>query len=152
VKLHPCNCYYLHLIKPNSARIRSLSWQICVLPSTGFELTPLIHCSINRLALNPAPYATRAHLIKNCWDRLLSNYNIKYICTNYTRLYTCLMSIPIFVLRDKLTLRSLKLLCICCCINFCLTDIYIYVWKLNQTVLELDLWADKFVFFPNLMI
>jgi hypothetical protein len=26
--------------------------------------------------------------------------------------------------------------------------IYIYVWKLNQTVLELDIWADKFVFFP----
>ena len=29
-----------------------------------------------------------------------------------------------------------------CCIH-----IYIYVWKLNQTVLELDLWADKFLFF-----
>ena len=26
--------------------------------------------------------------------------------------------------------------------------IYIYVWKLNQTVLELDVWADKFLFFP----
>jgi hypothetical protein len=42
---------------------------------------------------------------------LLSNYNIKYICTTvtiYTRL--CLMSIPKFALRDKVTLRSLKLL------------------------------------------
>jgi hypothetical protein len=48
-------------------------------------------------------------IIKNCWDRLLSNYNIKYICTIYTRLYTCLMSIPIFALRDKVTLRSLQL-------------------------------------------
>ena len=48
-------------------------------------------------------------IIKNCWDRLLSNYNIKYICTIYTRLYTCLMSIPIFALRDRVTLRSLKL-------------------------------------------
>ena len=43
--------------KPNSVRIRSLSCQIFVLPSTGFELTPLIHCSTNRLylALCPAP-------------------------------------------------------------------------------------------------
>ena len=28
-------------------------------------------------------------------------------------------------------------------------NIYIYVWKLNQTVLELDLWTDKFLFFPR---
>jgi hypothetical protein len=27
--------------------------------------------------------------------------------------------------------------------------IYIYVWKLNQTVLELDFWAVKFLFFPQ---
>jgi hypothetical protein len=46
---------YIRLkIKPNSVRIRSLSCQICVLPSTGFELTPLMHCSTNRLALCPA--------------------------------------------------------------------------------------------------
>jgi hypothetical protein len=31
--------------KPNSVRIRFLICQIFVLPSTGFELTPLIHCS-----------------------------------------------------------------------------------------------------------
>jgi hypothetical protein len=43
------------------------------------------------------------------WVRLLSNYNIKYICTIYTRLDTCLMSIPWFSLRDKVTLRVLKL-------------------------------------------
>jgi hypothetical protein len=41
--------------------------------------------------------------------RLLSNYNIKYICTIYTRLYKCLMYISRFSLRDKVTLRSLKL-------------------------------------------
>jgi hypothetical protein len=29
--------------------------QIFVLPSTGFEPTPLIHCSTIRLALRPAP-------------------------------------------------------------------------------------------------
>jgi hypothetical protein len=47
---------YIRLkIKPNSVRIRFLSCQIFVLPSTGFELTPLIHCSTNRLALCPAP-------------------------------------------------------------------------------------------------
>jgi hypothetical protein len=40
---------------------------------------------------------------------LLSNYNIKYICTIYTRLYTCLTSIPRFALREKVTLRLLKL-------------------------------------------
>ena len=27
--------------------------------------------------------------------------------------------------------------------------LYIYVWKLNQIVLELDLWAVKFVYFPR---
>ena len=47
---------YIRLkIKPNSVRIRFLSCQICFLPSTGFELTPLIHYSANRLALCPAP-------------------------------------------------------------------------------------------------
>ena len=47
--------------------------------------------------------------IKNCWVRLLSNYNIKYICTIYTRLDTCVMSISKFSLRDNVTLRLLKL-------------------------------------------
>ena len=47
---------YIRLkIKPNSVRIRSLSCQIFVLPSTGFELTPLMHCRTNRSALCPAP-------------------------------------------------------------------------------------------------
>jgi len=40
---------------------------------------------------------------------LLSNYNIKYTCTIYTRLDTFLMSISRFFLRDKVTLRLLKL-------------------------------------------
>jgi hypothetical protein len=48
--------------------------------------------------------------IKNCWVRLLSNYNIKYICTIYTHLYTCLTCISRFALREKVTLRLLKLL------------------------------------------
>ena len=41
---------------------------------------------------------------------MLSNYNIKYISTIYTRLYTCLTSIPRFALQEKVTLRLLKLL------------------------------------------
>ena len=36
--------------------------------------------------------------------------NIKYICNIYTRLYTCLTSILRFALREKVTLRLLKLL------------------------------------------
>ena len=32
-----------------------------VLPSTGFEPTPLIHCSAIRLALRPAPQTTQPH-------------------------------------------------------------------------------------------
>jgi hypothetical protein len=43
---------YIRLkIKPNSIRIRFLSCQIFFLPSTGFELTPLIHCSNHLLSL-----------------------------------------------------------------------------------------------------
>ena len=41
---------------------------------------------------------------------MLSNYNIKYICTIYTRLCTWLTSIPRFTLREKVTLGLLKLL------------------------------------------
>ena len=41
---------------------------------------------------------------------MLSNYNIKYICTIYTRLCTCLTSIPRLTLREKVTLGLLKLL------------------------------------------
>jgi hypothetical protein len=41
---------------------------------------------------------------------LLSNYNIKYACTIYTLLDTCFMSISGCSLRDKVTLRLLKLL------------------------------------------
>ena len=46
-------------INPNSVRIRFQSCQICVLPLTGFEPTPLIHCSTIRVALRPAPQTTR---------------------------------------------------------------------------------------------
>ena len=38
----------------------------------------------------------------------MSNYNIKYICTIYTRLYTCLTPIPRFALRDKVTTTTIE--------------------------------------------
>ena len=60
--------YYIYIylkIKPNSVKIRFLSCKILVHPSTGFELTPLIHCSTIRLALRPAPYTTRPHPLPN---------------------------------------------------------------------------------------
>ena len=58
--MHPSWCIYIYIyirlkIKPNSVRIRFYSCQIFVLPSTGFEPTPLLHCSTIRLALRPAP-------------------------------------------------------------------------------------------------
>jgi hypothetical protein len=50
VSLHNLLDFYIYIrlkIKPNSVRIRFLSCQICVLHSTGFELTPmLIYLSI----------------------------------------------------------------------------------------------------------
>ena len=48
------------------------------------------------------------NILKNCCVRLLSNYNIKYACTIYTRLDTYFMSISGCSLRDKVTLRLLK--------------------------------------------
>ena len=60
-----CKIYiyiYIRLkIKPNSVRIRFQSCQIFVRPSTGFEPTPLIHCSTIRLTLRPASQTTRPH-------------------------------------------------------------------------------------------
>jgi hypothetical protein len=49
------------------------------------------------------------NILRNCCARLLSNYKIKYACTIYIRLDTCLMSISVSSLRDKVTLRRLKL-------------------------------------------
>jgi hypothetical protein len=48
------------------------------------------------------------NILYNCWVRLLSNYNIKYTCTIYTRLDICIMSISRFTLWDKVTLQLLK--------------------------------------------
>jgi hypothetical protein len=165
LKFHFYGADVVEWFKPNSVRIIFLSCQIYILLLTGFELTPLIHCSTNRFALLPAPYTTRPHplhkngtsivevflvsqvtlissgtdivwgchllicsynilyflwlynelfiilynILRNCCARLLSNYNIKYACTIYIRLDTCFMSISVSSLRDKVTLRLLKL-------------------------------------------
>ena len=49
------------------------------------------------------------HLSMIHWKILRMNVLYKYICTIYTCLETCLMSISRFSLRDKVTLRLLKL-------------------------------------------
>jgi hypothetical protein len=64
----------------------------------------LLRCSYNILY-----FLWLYNILKYCCARLLSNYNIKYACTIYTRLDTCFMSISSFSLRDKVTLWLLKL-------------------------------------------
>jgi hypothetical protein len=72
----------------------------------------LLRCSYNILYflwLYNEFFIILYNILKNCWVSLLSNYNIKYTCTIYTCLDTCLVSISRFFLRDKVTLRLLKL-------------------------------------------
>ena len=45
-------------------KILIISRQLKKIPSTGFELTPLIHCSTILLALRPAPWTTLPRLNK----------------------------------------------------------------------------------------
>jgi hypothetical protein len=72
----------------------------------------LLRCSYNILYflwLYNELFIIIYNIIKKCWVRLLSNYNIKYACTIYTRLDTCFMYISRCSLRDKVTLWLLKL-------------------------------------------
>jgi hypothetical protein len=72
----------------------------------------LLRCSYNILYflwLYNEYFIILYNIIKKCWVRLLSNYNIRYVCTIYTRLNACLMSISRFSSIDKVTLRLLKL-------------------------------------------
>ena len=72
----------------------------------------LLSCSYNILYflwLYNELFIILYNILKKCWVRLLSNYNIKYTCTIYRRLDTCIMYISRFSLWDKLTLRLLKL-------------------------------------------
>ena len=57
LKIKPYIYIYIYIrlkIKPISVRIRLLSCQMFVLPSTGFEFTPLIHCSTSSIS---GPYS-----------------------------------------------------------------------------------------------
>jgi hypothetical protein len=72
----------------------------------------LLRCSYNMLYflwLYNEFFIILSNIIRKCCVRLLSNYNIIYTCTIYTRLYTYRMSISRFSLRDKVTLRQLKI-------------------------------------------
>ena len=72
----------------------------------------LLRCSYNILYflwLYNEFFIILYNILKKCCVRLLSNYNIKYIWTIYTRWDTCLMYISRFSLREKVTLRILKL-------------------------------------------
>ena len=54
--LNPHHCYYTsENLNQTVLELDFQSCQIFVLPSTGFEPTPLLHCSTIRLALRPAP-------------------------------------------------------------------------------------------------
>jgi hypothetical protein len=92
--------------------IRILEFCFTTLKFWTFLLRHWHNFSLNAMSCETSEWILHYPIqyIKNCWVRLLSNYNIKYICTIYTRLYTCLMSISRFALRDKVTLRLLKLL------------------------------------------
>jgi hypothetical protein len=69
------NIYRCLKIELNSVGIRFLSWHLFCSPSTVFELTPLIDCSTNCLALYPVPKTTLAHVI----DWLVFNTNFSSI-------------------------------------------------------------------------
>jgi hypothetical protein len=66
-------------------------------------------CHLLRCSYNILYFLWLYNILKHCCARLLSNYNIKYACTIYTRLDTCFMSISNFSLREKVTLWQLKL-------------------------------------------
>ena len=72
----------------------------------------LLRCSYNILYilwLYNELFIILYNILKNCCVRLLSNYNIKYAWTIYTRLDTCFLYISRCSLRDKVALWLLKL-------------------------------------------
>ena len=54
--------------------VRYFKDNIFGLPSTGYDLTPLMHCSTNRLAFCPVPYTVIVYTFKfqNVNNKLLS--------------------------------------------------------------------------------
>jgi hypothetical protein len=75
----------------------------------GYHLLKCSYTMLYFLWLDNEFFIILYNIIQTYWVRLLSNYNIKYTCTIYKCLYTWLMSISRFSLRDKVTLRLLKI-------------------------------------------
>ena len=72
----------------------------------------LLRCSYNILYflwLYNELFIILYNILKNCCVRLLSNYNITYAWTIYTRLDTCFLYISRCSFRDKVALWLLKL-------------------------------------------
>jgi hypothetical protein len=87
-----------------------------VLPSTGFEPTPLIHCSTIRLALRPAPSTTPTPYIYNkaCGEYLVINDYTKltgagYLSAKFKSTYGLKCGVLITHLSDRL--MSLPVIC-----------------------------------------
>jgi hypothetical protein len=91
------------------------------------------------------------HYIKNCWVRLLSNYNIIYIYiyiyTIYKRLDTCLMFISRFSLWDKVTLLLLKLHFYGAdVVEWCrAVDIMLSDWCSSVSMVRVQIWQLKYL-------
>jgi hypothetical protein len=72
----------------------------------------LLRCSYNILFFlwqYNELFIIQYNILKHCCVRLLSNYNIKYAWTIYTRLDTCFLYNSRCFLRDKVALWLLKL-------------------------------------------
>ena len=52
---HYVSDIYIYMSEILNQTVRFFNCQLFALPSTGFELTQLIHCKTNHLALRPAP-------------------------------------------------------------------------------------------------
>jgi hypothetical protein len=103
-------------IKPNSVRIRSLCCHIFVLPSTGFEPTPLIHCSTNRLVLCPAGYfAWTTSFISVC------NLIWKMIWGSDCHVTICFRDVNIIILNFIIS----KSMLLCCILDVYLSFLFV---------------------------
>jgi hypothetical protein len=88
------------------------------------------------------------------WSSGLGRYATKYMCIDSTSLLLSkwmglmyhTIAITAFASRKTITCSTPDMY------KRPLNYIYIYVWKLNQTVLELDFRAVKFLFFPHVNI
>jgi hypothetical protein len=100
------------------------------------------------LTLDPYQPSSPGTIWKISWhNRFITYYTLTF--SKYCLLY-CKKDLWTEKLRKRRKFCHFTAVTICyymwwCCCNLFL-DIYIYVIKFNSTVLELDLWADKFGF------